>query len=271
MIDSNDIGQYNSINYYPATAVQHNHTYAQLPNNEPIHSSVSSTNVSCSSSNDWIKQENNEDDSQSENIDNKQKSNRHSKTRTDSMSSDKEHNHFNRDEKRARALNIPISTEDIINLPIDEFNERLTKYELTEIQLSLIRDIRRRGKNKVAAQNCRKRKLDQIMGLQTEVDTMYSQKGSLESQYNQLLMVREMARDKYNKLYHFVVEASSSRQTFLELSSSPPDFPLKDSSSNEIQINDNSTNGFVVTNATTTSTPVPISSYGIVEYDDKQK
>jgi hypothetical protein len=52
---------------------------------------------------------------------------------------------LNRDEKRAKALRIPIPTQDIINLPIDEFNERLAKYELNEAQLSLIRDIRRRG------------------------------------------------------------------------------------------------------------------------------
>ena len=54
-----------------------------------------------------------------------------------------------RDEKRARSLNLPITCEDIINLPMDEFNERISKYDLTESQLSLIRDIRRRGKNKV--------------------------------------------------------------------------------------------------------------------------
>lgn len=54
-----------------------------------------------------------------------------------------------RDEKRARNLNIPISVDDIINLPMDEFNERLSKYDLSESQLTLIRDIRRRGKNKV--------------------------------------------------------------------------------------------------------------------------
>lgn len=46
-------------------------------------------------------------------------------------------------------MNLPISCEDIINLPMDEFNERISKYDLTEAQLSLIRDIRRRGKNKV--------------------------------------------------------------------------------------------------------------------------
>lgn len=35
-----------------------------------------------------------------------------------------EDEHLTRDEKRARALNVPISVDDIINLPMDEFNER---------------------------------------------------------------------------------------------------------------------------------------------------
>jgi hypothetical protein len=61
-----------------------------------------------------------------------------------------EEEQMTRDEKKARALNIPIPVNDIINLPMDEFNERLSKYDLSETQLSLIRDIRRRGKNKVS-------------------------------------------------------------------------------------------------------------------------
>ncbi|KAH9637582.1 hypothetical protein HF086_014222 [Spodoptera exigua] len=56
--------------------------------------------------------------------------------------------HLSRDEKRAKALGIPLEVQDIINLPMDEFNERLSKHDLSEAQLSLIRDIRRRGKNK---------------------------------------------------------------------------------------------------------------------------
>lgn len=60
-----------------------------------------------------------------------------------------------RDEKRARALNVPMAVDDIINLPMDEFNERLSKHDLSEAQLSLIRDIRRRGKNKVTARRSR--------------------------------------------------------------------------------------------------------------------
>ena len=40
---------------------------------------------------------------------------------------------------------------------MDEFNDMLSKEELSEEQLNICRDIRRRGKNKVAAQNCRYR------------------------------------------------------------------------------------------------------------------
>ena len=42
-----------------------------------------------------------------------------------------------------------IMFQDIVNLPMDEFNDLLSKRELTEEQLNLCRDIRRRGKNKV--------------------------------------------------------------------------------------------------------------------------
>ena len=46
-------------------------------------------------------------------------------------------------------LCLPISVRDIIDMPMDEFNDLLSKHELTEEQLTLCREIRRRGKNKV--------------------------------------------------------------------------------------------------------------------------
>ncbi|KAK0160179.1 hypothetical protein PV328_007609 [Microctonus aethiopoides] len=115
--------------------------------------------------------------------------------------------HLTRDEKRARALNVPISVHDIINLPMDEFNERLSKYDLSEAQLSLIRDIRRRGKNKVAAQNCRKRKLDQIISLADQVKEMRDRKMRLIRERDFMMLERQRVKDKFSQLYRHVFQS----------------------------------------------------------------
>lgn len=122
---------------------------------------------------------------------------------------------LSRDEKKAKDLQLPISVCEIINMPIDEFNECLSKYELNEQQLTLVKDIRRRGKNKVAAQNCRKRKINQILGLQNEVDQLQSQKGDLLSYYDKLFAIKELAQNKYQKLYDYVYERSQTNAALL--------------------------------------------------------
>ncbi|XP_043267509.1 segmentation protein cap'n'collar isoform X2 [Venturia canescens] len=115
--------------------------------------------------------------------------------------------HLTRDEKRARSLNVPIAVHDIINLPMDEFNERLSKYDLSEAQLSLIRDIRRRGKNKVAAQNCRKRKLDQIISLADQVKEMRDRKTRLVRDRDFMQLERERVKNKFSQLYRHVFQS----------------------------------------------------------------
>lgn len=97
-----------------------------------------------------------------------------------------------------------MSVADIVNLPMDEFNERLSKYELSETQLSLIRDIRRRGKNKVAAQNCRKRKLDQIVCLADEVKEVRERKERLFAERQAAINERTHVQKKYLELYTHV-------------------------------------------------------------------
>ncbi|XP_062908171.1 nuclear factor erythroid 2-related factor 2a [Mobula hypostoma] len=109
-----------------------------------------------------------------------------------------------RDEQRAKALNVPFSVRKIINLPVDDFNEMVSKYQLSEAQLALIRDIRRRGKNKVAAQNCRKRKLENIVGLEHDLDQLKDEKEELlqekEEHAKNLLHIKQ----QLNSLYHEV-------------------------------------------------------------------
>ncbi|KAL0269433.1 UNVERIFIED_CONTAM: hypothetical protein PYX00_007168 [Menopon gallinae] len=115
--------------------------------------------------------------------------------------------HLTRDEKRANAMNIPMPVDEIVNLPMDEFNERLSKYDLSEAQLSLIRDIRRRGKNKVAAQNCRKRKLDQINSLADEVKQMRDRKHRLLRERDYMMAERLRVKEKFSQLYRHVFQA----------------------------------------------------------------
>lgn len=102
---------------------------------------------------------------------------------------------WSRDERRSRALKVPFSIELIINLPVEEFNDLLTNFQLSEEQLTLIRDIRRRGKNKVAAQNCRKRKMDVLLGLNDNVSRLMRRRSRLLREKQEALRnLQEMKR-----------------------------------------------------------------------------
>nr|XP_055032003.1 endoplasmic reticulum membrane sensor NFE2L1b isoform X2 [Misgurnus anguillicaudatus] len=112
--------------------------------------------------------------------------------------------HSSRDERRARAMDIPFSNEKIINLPVEEFNELLAKYHLNEDQMSLIRDIRRRGKNKMAAQNCRKRKLDTILNLEQGVQDLRRDKSRLLKEKMEFIKSIRQMKQKVQNLYQEV-------------------------------------------------------------------
>ncbi|XP_056146097.1 nuclear factor erythroid 2-related factor 2a [Lampris incognitus] len=108
---------------------------------------------------------------------------------------------LSRDEQRARALKIPFTVNMIINLPVDDFNEILSKHQLNESQLALVRDIRRRGKNKVAAQNCRKRKMENIVGLEYDLDSLKEEKERLQREKSQNVSSLKEMKQQFNTLY----------------------------------------------------------------------
>lgn len=108
---------------------------------------------------------------------------------------------MNKDEKLAREAGIQLSIkEDIVNPPMDEFNDMLSKEDMTEEQLNICRDIRRRGKNKVAAQNCRKRKLEQIDELQKKVDEAKRRQNQLKNDHKRLLDVYKNKVSSFTQL-----------------------------------------------------------------------
>ncbi|XP_054463161.1 endoplasmic reticulum membrane sensor NFE2L1a [Anoplopoma fimbria] len=109
-----------------------------------------------------------------------------------------------RDERRARARKIPFSNELIVNLPVEEFNDLLTNYQLSEEQLILVRDIRRRGKNKIAAQNCRKRKLDVLLELGDNVSGLRRYRSRLLREKQEALRNLQEMKRRLGSLYQDV-------------------------------------------------------------------
>lgn len=138
---------------------------------------------------------------------------------------------LSRDEQRAKALKIPFTVDMIINLPVDDFNEMMSKHQLNEAQLALVRDIRRRGKNKVAAQNCRKRKMENIVGLESDLDSLKEEKERLLSEKSEnITNLKEMKR-QLNSLY---LEVFGMLRDEKGNSYSPSDYSLQQSTDGSI-------------------------------------
>ncbi|VDH89999.1 nuclear factor erythroid 2-related factor 1/3 [Mytilus galloprovincialis] len=112
-----------------------------------------------------------------------------------------------RDKKRIAELNIPLTLDQVIESPVEEFNEILQMHKFSDQQLQLIRDIRRRGKNKVAAQNCRKRKMDVIVDLEDNMSSLRERRDRLLEERHMIdKQAREM-KDKFGVLYREIFQS----------------------------------------------------------------
>ncbi|CAF0834101.1 unnamed protein product, partial [Didymodactylos carnosus] len=106
-----------------------------------------------------------------------------------------------RDEETLRRYNIQMSLNEVTQFSTEDYNKRLSEMIFTNEQLQVIKDIRRRGKNKVAAQNCRKRKAVNVESLLEEVDELKRVKITLEEKRKTLGEQIMNAQLEYETLY----------------------------------------------------------------------
>ncbi|KAK7882956.1 hypothetical protein WMY93_029130 [Mugilogobius chulae] len=88
--------------------------------------------------------------------------------------------------KRAAEIQLPFPVEDITTLTRSAFQQVLRLQQLTPEQQEFVHDVRRRSKNRMAAQRCRKRKLDGIQQLQSDIRTLRSERERLLQERSQL-------------------------------------------------------------------------------------
>ncbi|GCB65077.1 transcription regulator protein BACH1-like [Scyliorhinus torazame] len=125
-------------------------------------------------------------------------------------------------------VKLPFPVERITLLSRNDFQTMLKLHKLNAEQLDYIHDVRRRSKNRIAAQRCRKRKLDCIQNLECEIHKLLCEKEKLLQEKGQLKVCMGQTWDNLSVLCKQVCkEAALTAEQIQTLAKySSPECPL---------------------------------------------
>lgn len=114
-------------------------------------------------------------------------------------------------------VKLPFNAQRIISLSRNDFQSLLKMHKLTPEQLDCIHDIRRRSKNRIAAQRCRKRKLDCIQNLESEIEKLQNEKENLLKERDHILSTLGETKQNLTGLCQQVCEEAALSQEQIQI------------------------------------------------------
>ncbi|KAM6946085.1 transcription regulator protein BACH1-like [Aplochiton taeniatus] len=128
--------------------------------------------------------------------------------------------------RRAQEVRLPFPVEQISALSRSAFQQLLRRQKLTPEQLEFVHDVRRRSKNRAAAQRCRKRKLDSIHKLECDINVLRNQKERLLQERSELELSMKETRQGLFGLCQNVSSQARPETHPLQAQPSSPECPF---------------------------------------------
>jgi len=109
---------------------------------------------------------------------------------------------------------LPYTYDEITKSSRSELQDLLNMHpELTQKQLNTINELRRRGKNRIAAQKCRKRKIDEIKNLQLVLEELHKHHSSLMDIRCKYLRKSKNLKHSFSELLKHTFDCSKESYT----------------------------------------------------------
>ncbi|CAN9501874.1 unnamed protein product [Ophioblennius macclurei] len=131
-------------------------------------------------------------------------------------------------QERARQVELPYPVDWVVNLNRNDFQQLLKQQVFTGEQLEFVHDMRRRSKNRLAAQRCRKRKLECIYNLQCEINKLKTEREKLMMEKSQLSQLKSKTCHSVSALCQRVCNEANLQPEQLQVLAkyTSPDCPL---------------------------------------------